>query len=103
MAGDDITFSGWVALIALVLTGIGWAGGWAFARGRDAQSTEDHHGQIGHIQDALNEKERRVDALGERVARIEASVEHMNGNIKRADNALAALADKIEAMGRRDG
>ncbi len=98
MAGDDITFSGWIALIALVLTGVGWAGGWAFARGRNAQSAEDNHGQIGHIHDALAEKERRVDALGERVARIEARVDHLSDSIKRADTALNKLADKMEAL-----
>ncbi len=98
MAGDDITFSGWIALIALVLTGIGWAGGWAFARGRNAQSTDDQGGQIGRMQEALDEKERRVDALGERVARIEARVDHLSDSIKRADTALVRLAEKMEAL-----
>lgn len=100
MADNSITFSGWIALIALILTGVGWTGGWAFARGRNAQSSDDHHGQINHIQDALTEKERRLDAVAERVARLEARIEHMNHSIKRADDGLERLADKIEAAAR---
>ena len=95
---EPTTFSAWVAVIGLILTGLGWAAGWAFARGRNAQSTDEHHGQISHIHDALNEKERRVDALGERLARAEARIDHFSENIKRADAAIDRLTVRIEAL-----
>ncbi len=95
--GSD-AFSGWMALIAIIMTGLGWVGGWAFSRGKTVQSTDDQGGQIGRMQEALDEKERRVDALGERVARIEARVDHLSDSIKRADTALIRLAEKMEAL-----
>lgn len=99
---EPITFSGWMALSGLILAGLGWVGGMSFQRGRVSQSSDEHHGQIGDIKGELLDKERRVDQLGERVAKVEATVEHVKEGISRADRAVDRLAERIERLAQGD-
>lgn len=99
MPGDTgVSFSGWMALIAVIMTGLGWVGGWAFSRGRNAQSTDDNTDILRRIELELREKERRVDGLDVKVARLEARLEHMAESIKRAETYTSKLTSQVDKL-----